>query len=344
MSHAESMYSAAHGDDPDYRTIVPGFHAPTIREPSWAAASTDSQNSNVVFKRIGVVDVAAHVVQPQRASMYSLPGREWVAVSRSSGKEPVMKSIYHTMAAAYEFAWKCGVIVIALALFAAMIPEERDDSPLDPTQPALARPTASAADQAVEVIMTGRGAGERSRCTLLDEDGRRLLEATYDWSGCLWVHWGDAFPVQPFCTATRDGWISLTARDRLQNYELMVRPQGVSGFRIADYLRNDYQGLGYSKNGELVFDPWPISSFALEELASCANQIAAASSGEAGTFSPLPVWKNSRPAGEPRGDSAAASAGIVVRPQDLLEAHERADPRFPGRFTGDAQAGADGLE
>ena len=182
-----------------------------------------------------------------------------------------MRHVYRTLAAVYEFAWKCGIVVIAVALLAAMTPGKGDGGLSPPTELDPMRTVTTTRGETVRVIMKAVDGAGVSTCMLLDDDGRQLLQATYDRYGCLNIQWGDAFPVRPFCSATRDGQISLVARNRMQCYELMLRPNGVSGVRIADYLKEDDRGLGYSRDGELVVDPWAIGLNSNEGRGSSAR-------------------------------------------------------------------------
>lgn len=220
-----------------------------------------------------------------------------------------MRCVYLALIAAYELTWKCGIIVIAVALLAAMNPGEGEGGLDDPTEPKSTRLITATRDECVQVIMEASKDGISSKCMLLDEDGRQLFQAAYDRSGSLWVRWGDAFACQPCGTATRDGSISLAARSGMHRFEFLLRPKGVSGVRTCDYERDEYRGLGYTEEGELSTDPWEVGTTARQESSSFANQVAAERSRETTTSCPS---ANSAPPGS-RATAVVPANSIVSK-------------------------------
>ena len=172
-----------------------------------------------------------------------------------------MKCVYIALTLVYGLAWKCGMIVIAVALLAAMNPGGGDDGLTGPSRPdSIQYVMMTAADKATRVVMTAPAGGYSSKCTLVDEDGRQLLQATYSRHGCLNVEWGDTYPVRPRSTTSRDGKFDLRASDGGNSYELLLRPGGVSGVTAVDASKCDYRGFGYTKEGVPVVDPWEIGT------------------------------------------------------------------------------------
>ena len=210
-----------------------------------------------------------------------------------------MKCVCLVLSVVYGFAWKSGVIVIAVALLAAMTPGRGDDGAPDSNETYSKQHVVFADGEPVRVTMKALDGGGHSSCLLLDEDGRLLLQTTYDWHGALNIRWGDAFPAPPSCTATRDGRLSLGARQGMMLYNLMINPNGACGLRTQDYSRAEYRGLGYSQDGQLVVDPWAIGS--------AGNQVAAARSGETTTACPS---SNSSPAASLATEVVPASSSV----------------------------------
>jgi hypothetical protein len=168
-----------------------------------------------------------------------------------------MGSVRLALAAAYEFAWKCGVIVIAVALLPTIIPWEADEPDPGPRGRDTGSDVALIGGEA-RVSMTPPAGEDSSSCTLVDEDGRPLLRATYRRDGGLKIRWGDAYPVQPYCSATLDGWLHFIVAEGVNRYEVMLHPTGASGVRAFDVHNGDYHGLGYTKQGDLVVNPWDV--------------------------------------------------------------------------------------
>jgi len=159
------------------------------------------------------------------------------------------------LAVAYEFAWKCGIIVIAVALLAAMPAEDRKVASSASSRTVSPIVISNPEGDTTEVSMAVAAESLFSNCSLLDEDGKELLHVQYSRNGSLWVKWGDAFPFQPRCTSTRDGAFEAVILDRETLYRLRLRPAGVSGFTISGTSLNETYGLGITQDGELVNDP-----------------------------------------------------------------------------------------
>ena len=161
----------------------------------------------------------------------------------------------------------------------------------------------------VRVSMSAVGGEAPSNCKLVDEDGRLMLQATYERGGGLKLRWGDAYPAQAFCSAARDGWFNLIVMEGTDRYELRLDPNGVSGVRATDALHGQDRGLGYTKQGELVVDPWGIGRIVSEEASALpGNQVEAEGAGENGAVWPgLEIVAGRRP-----GLFAMAQHGIAL--------------------------------
>ena len=165
-----------------------------------------------------------------------------------------MKYAHRALASVFGFAWKCSVVVIALALLSAMAPDDEGHAHSGSAEPAALK----AFGESVRVTLKPGAGRSDSRCMLVDEDGNQLLLASYRKDGELWIQWGDAFPVRPSCMATRDGQHSIVVMDGDFHYSFELRPNGVSGLRAVNFERGDYFGLGFTPDGKRVTDPWAI--------------------------------------------------------------------------------------
>jgi hypothetical protein len=134
--------------------------------------------------------------------------------------------------------------------------------------------------------MTVPAGVDSSNCSLVDEHGRQLLLATYRRDGGLKVRWGDAHPVQPVYSATPEGWLQFIVMEGPNRYEVTLDPAGVSGVRAFDVHNGRYHGLGYTKNGELVDDPWLVGAVPQAERDPSERPTPAAKLGE--TTAPRP--------------------------------------------------------
>lgn len=167
-----------------------------------------------------------------------------------------MNVVYSALAAAFEVAWKSGIIVVAIALIASMTSGEKGKASPESTEVDPAKEVATApGGETNRVSMALPEGAFFSTCSLTDGEGNELIRATYDRTGGLWVHWGDAFPVQPAVTVTRRSAVEFTLRDRRALYHLRVRPQDASGLTISGPAPYGRHGLGINESGEAVNDP-----------------------------------------------------------------------------------------
>jgi hypothetical protein len=132
--------------------------------------------------------------------------------------------------AAYEFAWKFGLIMISIALLASMSRGNRD-APVR-SSAGVSSGAEAAAEDATFVTMRRVGELGRSSCLLLDEDGSVLLRVGYDRLGCLHLSWGECFPGCPSIAAVRDGGLSLNMKANALLYNLTRRADGATGFEL----------------------------------------------------------------------------------------------------------------
>lgn len=193
-----------------------------------------------------------------------------------------MKTAHFALVAAYEFAWKCGVIVIAIALLAAMTPKDRDFASTDSPGSVPQQVVSAAEGRNVEVNMEMAEGSYFSNCSLVDERGRELLHATYNRSGGLLVQWGEAFPVRPGCTATRDGRFQLDVMNDTIRCGLNIRQDGVMNFKALGSSLDDSRAPIAVEDGKLVDELW----FQASETTNphpIENQFAPSRSGDATT-------------------------------------------------------------
>lgn len=191
-----------------------------------------------------------------------------------------MRTVHLALAAAFEFAWKCGAVVITFTLLAMMASKTADYGLSDPVERGSTQYLTMTGSEAVQVRLKPADGECSSNCTLMDERGRRLLEVAYNRFGCLCVRWGDAFPVRPCCSASRDGRYYFVAMEGTNCYELSLQQNGVSGVMVTDIGKGARYGAGYTREGELVVEPWEVGAVPGEEIGPSGNQaVAARSSG-----------------------------------------------------------------
>lgn len=205
-----------------------------------------------------------------------------------------MKVVPRVLAAAFEIAWKCGMIATAVALLPRMGFHEDDELGCDTSGRDSTR--LIAVGDELQVPMTMLAGEVCSKCTLLDGEGNQLLQANYHRSGSLWVRVGDAFPVRSSFTVTPSGEFNLGARDDERRYEMLLRPSGTSSVWTTDIWWNDFHGLGYTKDGRLVIDPLEIWAIRRDDPGSSASQAAQA-----------PAARTEEPTSAPSSKSATAA-------------------------------------
>lgn len=70
---------------------------------------------------------------------------------------------------------------------------------------------------------------------LEDEQGREVLRVTYGRRGFVIVNLGEMFPIRPGFSAELDGTYDFSLIHEGVDHRLKVRPQGVSGFKVASH-------------------------------------------------------------------------------------------------------------
>ena len=167
-----------------------------------------------------------------------------------------MKFARLALVSAFGVSWKCGVVVLAVAALSALAPGDGDHAQSDASGSDSIRTIAITGGESVQVVMSAPAGKGASKCMLVDEQGRQLLQVTYDKFGALEIRWGDAYPVRTRCVAVRGGWFYVDADENENRYQMIIDPEGVSGVMARDVSTGECHGLGYTQDGDLVVDPW----------------------------------------------------------------------------------------
>jgi hypothetical protein len=164
-----------------------------------------------------------------------------------------MITVWIVVRAAYELAWKFGLIMISVALLASMSRGNRDASYESAVGVSIG--SQSSAEDATYVTMKRSGELGRSSCLLRDEDGSELLSVRYDRLGCLHLSWGEGFAGGPSVAAVRDGGLSLNIKANDLLYTLSRQPDGATGFELFDLSDGTRRCFRITEEGEVVRVP-----------------------------------------------------------------------------------------
>jgi hypothetical protein len=166
-----------------------------------------------------------------------------------------MRELQAVWAAAFDLAWKLGVIVIAIGLCALMPSgEARDDAGRKAAAGATNPDDASLFGDDVRVTMDVRGR-PFAHCTVRAADGGELARINYSRTGVLTITLGDAFPTRAGAMASTDGTYRLEVGHAEAAYRLKLQPGGASGFAVDHRRLGIRRGLGLTPEGELIHDP-----------------------------------------------------------------------------------------
>lgn len=196
-----------------------------------------------------------------------------------------MSTLSYVLTRAFGFICRLGILSMAVAWLSTISYEYGKDEPFlaaGPSSPFYDSPLVGHVANVRMVVGEGRF---YSDCTLLDEEGNKLLLARYDRSGGLWIQLGDVFPVRPSCVASPDGKFHLDLLAGEDRYRLRVRPDETGGVVIFKGTEKEIRGLGVDENGEFVEDAEQIE-LGGSRHPSAGNQAAEASSGVTRTATP----------------------------------------------------------
>jgi hypothetical protein len=159
-------------------------------------------------------------------------------------------------AAAFDLAWKFGVIVIAIGLSMLTPPGEAGNDAGRGAPAGASRPAdANLFGDDVRVTMDVPAGRPFAHCTVQAADGDELALITYSRTGSLTIMLGEAFSARAGSTASPDGTYRLEVVHDEAAYRLELRPEGVSGFAVDHPRRGVRDGLGFSPQGKLIHDP-----------------------------------------------------------------------------------------
>jgi len=167
------------------------------------------------------------------------------------GRNPMTRRIRYAWAAAFDLAWKVGVIAIGLC--ALMPPADVKDAPERPIPAGAAgQIEAGLIGDDVRVALSVPAGRPFAQCSVRNVDGDELARITYSRKGTLTIVLGEVFPARAGSTASPDGTFRLeVGRDEVA-YKLELRPEGGSGF-VVDHPRLGVRdGLGFSPEWKLI--------------------------------------------------------------------------------------------
>jgi len=159
------------------------------------------------------------------------------------------------LTAAFSLAWKCGAVMIAISLIAAMFTGPRSKQDFDPLKSAQQEVFTSTPVSETSVRMRLESGSNESHYNLEDEHGNELVQVTYTQGGVVIVRLGKAYPFQPGFSITRGGNYKFAVMHHNVFYRLSFLENGTSGFTILAPPHGVARGFGFTKDGEFVDDP-----------------------------------------------------------------------------------------
>jgi len=147
-------------------------------------------------------------------------------------------------------------VAVAAALFSLVWPAGVIDEDADGSADGALRTIASAPQcDTTRVGMKVREGKPFANYSLQDERGVELMRVTYVRTGDVVVKLGERFPARPGVSAKVDGTCSVSVEHGSVGYRLKIRPNGASGFSVADNPHGVRDGLGIDRDGNLARDP-----------------------------------------------------------------------------------------
>jgi hypothetical protein len=166
-----------------------------------------------------------------------------------------MKTVWTAARSAFAFAWKFGLIALAIALLASMPKEGVDVTVATPERASEDGAPGPAADGVAYVTMKRAASSQTSHCTLLDEDGGELLRVSYDRHGYMHLAWGERFSARPSVTTTKDGWLGLNFRTNGVLCNLLRQPDGDARLELSGLAEGRISAFRITATGEVVRIP-----------------------------------------------------------------------------------------
>jgi hypothetical protein len=164
-----------------------------------------------------------------------------------------MRIVQYVIVAAWGFAWRAGVLVIATAWIVAMCSRGWNPSS-DAVDEAPSSPASSLVSDPTELRMRVAAGRPYSFYSLKDEEGNELARVTYARSSIV-VTMGGTLPIHPGLSVGMNGSCDFGVSQGSVHYRFKLRPGGTSGFSVIGGARGVKDGLGVNEEGELVHDP-----------------------------------------------------------------------------------------